>query len=463
MRKEEEKYEEWLTTLSNTRFIYNTMAELEEMLDIHSIHSNGIRRSLPSSAKQRAVFRDLKEQVRLMTDSCMELDVLLNEYSATWRFYREHLSRRKNPEKMVEEILSYAFPPHTREGIPAQRRAIYQAIEEQSINIPILILLLLKALPGYDSKEGDVTDMPIVYERVMKTIEQLTAGKTLFQRLPAIERAREEDYKNRIMLIHHLNNILNTYDLYAEENNLYDAADVVKERNVTLDIDGYWNSTNGELLNTDFWRVKATENYGTYFATHYKKNAENRLESARYTISLMEDVNGELLLYVIHPEAIAHFIKEGHYQESDHTWYRTMMPSEHPDHLELIRTIRSTIWPDAITLTRCEKEDILQTYEKWLNDLTVISPYQHCEYNFSASIHAITMDHIYILNREGDNYYKVPRDAAEGLERIGLHDAVGILEMGGKEYLAFDELMLYLPITPKTLKKYGIEIVTEIQ
>ena len=76
-----ETYEEWLTAIANTRLLFNTMAELEDWLDNHSLHNNGVKRSFKSVQRMRAAFRDLKEQVRLDTDEVIDLEELLAEYS----------------------------------------------------------------------------------------------------------------------------------------------------------------------------------------------------------------------------------------------------------------------------------------------------------------------------------------------------------------------------------------------
>ena len=73
-------YEEWLTTIASTRLLFNTMAELENWLDNHSLHNNGVKRSFKSVQRMRAAFRDLKEQVRLDTDEAEDLELLLGEY-----------------------------------------------------------------------------------------------------------------------------------------------------------------------------------------------------------------------------------------------------------------------------------------------------------------------------------------------------------------------------------------------
>ena len=85
------------------------------------------------------------------------------------------------------------------------------------------------------------------------------------------------------------------------------------------------------------------------------------------------------------------------------------------------------------------------------------------EYSFQTSIYAITQEHLYIASRNEGEYYKVPRDAFDGLEQITLNDVVGIMEMNGATYLAFDELMIYIPATKKELERYGIEISRTIE
>lgn len=50
-----ETYEEWLTAIANTRLLFNTMAELEDWLDNHSLHNNGVKRSFKSVQRMRAV------------------------------------------------------------------------------------------------------------------------------------------------------------------------------------------------------------------------------------------------------------------------------------------------------------------------------------------------------------------------------------------------------------------------
>ena len=89
--EESNKYEEWLTTIGNTRLLFNTVEELENYLDNHSIHSNGIKRSFSSPQKMRSAFRDLKVEVFSLTDETLLLDRVLIKYKKSWDFFKTFL------------------------------------------------------------------------------------------------------------------------------------------------------------------------------------------------------------------------------------------------------------------------------------------------------------------------------------------------------------------------------------
>lgn len=464
MIQEATKYEEWLSTIANTRFLYNTMEELESFMDNRSIHGNGIKRSYPTPQKLRSAFRDLKVEVDLMTDGIVNLDHVLLHYKRTWQFYRDNLYRRSNPEQVALDILSYCYPPYIREGYGKKKSAIYEQIDVQNINVPLLVLMLMKAVPGYDSKEGDVIDMPLQYERVMSLLEKFTGNSPMFNLLPAITRSREELNKTRLMLLYHVSQILDTYESYTDQESLYQTANDIKESRVDLDITGFWNECDGTLLYTDFWQIEDALEYGTYFMTYWHKDADNRLTGIRYTLFLIEGADGRLVYYILHPEAIKHRMKGISYGDADHVWYETEMLDDIPSKLPLQRLMFSGVWPQKITLTRCVDENVIAQYDRWLNHgCEVVKPYQHLEYEFFPNIYAITQSHIYIPSENQGEFYRVPISPNDGFDRIQTTDNVGTMLMNGKTYLVFDELMLYIGTGRKELQKYGIERVSCIE
>lgn len=457
-------YEEWLTTIANTRLIYNTMNELEDMLGNNSIHNNGIKRCFTSQQKMRSAYRDLKVEVDLMTNGIVNLDSVLLHYQKAWNFFRDNLYRRTNPEQVAIELLSFCYPPYIRKGIGAKRAAIYQQIIEQNISIPFLLLLLMKAIPGYDSKDGDANDMPLQFQRIMALLQKFTGNDSEFSVLPAITRAREEENKSRLMLLYHVSQILDTYEAYADAANIYETANDVKASSVNLDIVGYWNECGGELLYTDFWEIEDALNYGTYFMTHWHKDAENRLTGIRYTLFISEGSDGNLIYYILHPEAIKRRMKGRAYEDSDQVWYTTDWLDDCPDELPLHRLMYSAVWQQDIHLTRCIDDNVVSQYERWLSKgCKIVKPYQHLEYDFRPNLYAVTQSHLYIPSENEGEFYKVPKEAHDGFERIQITDNVGIMQMNGKTYLAFDELMLYIGTSKRELQKYKIERVSRFE
>ena len=451
-------YIEWLTTIANTRLIYNTMSELEDMLDSHSIHNNGIKRCFASLQRLRSAFRDLKVEVELMTDGAVALDSLLQRYSAAWTFFRKHLYRRAHPERVALELLAYCYLPDTREAVVTKRAALYRQAMEEEISLPFLVLLLMKALPGYDSKEGDVEDMASHFERVLSLLTEFTEGRGMISLLPTINKAREETWKTRLMLLYHVEQILNTYMAYMNNAQLYDTSSLLKESRCRLDIVGFWNESQGKPHSTQFWQIEEALEDGTYFMTHWRKDAANRLTGIRYALFIMEETDDKLIYYLIHPLAIQQRMKGRDYGDADQVWYQTERMEECPSALPLQRLLPSRQWPLKIQLTRCQDADVVALYQRWLHhDCEVVKPYAHLEYEFHPNIYAITQSHIYISSENEGEYYKVPKSAYEGFERIQISDNVGTMLMNGKVYLAFDEFMLYVGTSPKELQHYGIE------
>lgn len=463
MIKEEPKYEEWLTTIVNTRFLYNTMEEIEAMLDNHSIHSNGIKRSFSTPQKMRSVFRDLKVEAYSLTDETLLLDRVLIKYKRSWDFFKTYLARRCNPYNLALELLQYVYYPDRRESFGKRKKSIFKQVIDEDISVSFLSLMLLRVIPGYDSKDGDVTDFARQYESAMSLLEHFTKGGTMFNVLPVITRARSESNKTRFMAYYHFASILDTLESYNCSENMYDTATALKQLQVELDIEGYWNECGGEALYTEFWHIEPTNNGSTYFATRWHKDANNVLTGIRYTLFLYKADDGDVIAYIVHPKSIKNRMNGNRYVDSDHAWYKFALPDESsPKQLPLRRSINSSVWPLNIELTKVTNEQVVEQYEAWMEKCEIVKSFEDCEYEFYPNMYAITEDYIYIPSENDNEYYQVPKDAYDGFERIQFGDNVGTMLMDNKLYLGFDEFMLYIATTNNELKKYGIKKVTQI-
>ena len=305
MIKEEPKYEEWLTTIVNTRFLYNTMDEIEAMLDNHSIHSNGIKRSFNTPQKMRSAFRDLKVEAYSLTDETLLLDKVLIKYKKSWEFFKTYLARRSNPYGLALELLQYIYYPDRRESFSNRKKSIFNQVIDEGVSATFLSLMLLKIIPGYDSKDGDAIDFARQFELAMSLLEKFTEGGTMFNVLPIITRARSESIKTRFMAYYHFSSILDTFESYNCSENMYDTSSALKQLQVELNIEGFWNECGGDAIYTEFWQIEPTINGSTYFATHWHKDANKVLTGIRYTLFLSEADDGDVIAYIVHPELIS--------------------------------------------------------------------------------------------------------------------------------------------------------------
>ena len=464
MKQEQEKYEDWLTTIANTRFVFNTIEELENFLEAPSIHSNGIKRCFTTPQRMRSAFRDLQVEVEMMTDGVIHLETALKQYQKAWTFYRDNLSRRSNPFAVALELLRFCYPPYSGTDLRKSKSDIFSKALEKDINLPFLILMLLKVIPGYDSKDGDVVDFSHQYEYAMTLLEKFTEGGELFSTLPAITAARDEPNKSRIMLLYHVDKILNTYESYAEQDNIYDVSREMKASYVNLNIEGFWNECGGKPLYTNFWQIENAIADGSYFATYWSKDSTGNLTGIRYTLFLIEGIQKGIIAYLLHPEAIKHRIKGQAYNDSDQVWYKTAMPADDtPDTLPLVRLMPSSVWNAKIDLCRVTDAETLAIYDQWMKTCRIEKPFENLEYVFRPNIYAITQDAIFIPIGEDKGYYKVPKSSIEGLDRITIDDNVGTMTMNKRQYIVFDEFLLYIPATGNELRKYGITKVDHIE
>ncbi len=464
MKEEKKKYEELLTTIANTRLVYNTMNDLEDMLDNHSIHNNGIKRCFTTLQKLRSVYRDIKGEVSQMTNDALDLDIVLADYQQAWTFFRSNLFRRSNPESVALELLAYCCPPYIREGITPSRNSIYQEVIAQHIDLPFLLLMILKAIPGYDSKDGDVENIDELFDNVMQVMEKFASNSTLFNAQSAIGRAREEENRTRLTLYLHVSNILYYYQSFVDSEERYDMSNQHKQNQVQLDIAGFWNECGGKLEQTKFWQIEDMDNYGCYRMTLWEKKANNQLLCTRHTLFVSRSDEGNLVYYMHHPEAVEKIIKGEALNDNDHVWYQTPMLDRTPSAITLTRLLDSGVWREEIPLTRCTDETVTAQYERWMNhDCKIVNPFSKFDYRFNINLYAVTPTHLYIPTDDEGEYYKVPKSSYEGFGLIQMTDSVGTVKINGKTYLAFDEFLLFISTDKEELDKYGITIVNTIE
>lgn len=462
---ENQYYANALAVISNTRLFFNTNTELENYFAIGSIGNNSINRFFSNNEKRRAAYRDL--QVELYKSTGLQLDEVIKTYEESWDYYKKNLSRKKAPEALAVELLSYYLLPNY-DRAQCKHAKYFAGANKSELSLPFLFLFLLKALPGYSSTSGDVNDLDEIYDEVFDQMLTFTQG-SMFDILPPILRAKEDKRKSRIRLLYHVYNTLSEFYYWYQGKAVYNLAQDGKAMGLQLDIEGMWSSGSTSGPSTEFWQIVCNDNYGGYFVTHYAKK-DNTLQSVRYTMVLNKYTDEFFRAYILHPQAVQQRIDGNPYGDADNVWYQGKMPGDKTiiDRLDFSRLLNSSHWPSHLLLNRVQDPKLRWTYEEWLEKLPKDDLFAQFYYTFHARLYAITLTHLYIRTDTPNTYYKVPRHPTEGIipiegvERIKLGDNVGIMHMNRKEYIVFDELMVYLPVNMDTLQKYGIEKVEHI-
>lgn len=457
------KYQDWLISIANSRLLFNTIGELEEYLDNHNIHTNGIKRCYNTEQKARATFYDLSVYCDKLTDDGLDLAITLKQFERASDFYQKKLSRKKNPEKVARDILSYFYPLWEDEKYTKSMLYILEEIEEKNYSIPILVLLLLKAWSGFESKEGDIKGFAESYDKVIAFMDDITKNSGYFEQMPAINEAMHELYKTRITLLSHVKFILSSYSDFSSPSSIYELTQSVNENLVDLDIEGYWNEYGGKMSRSDFWLIEKSANVGLYFATKYNKKQNNIVEKLRYVMQIGKITKG-LMVYLVHPKAVKHLVNGIPYDEGDHCYYQAERPKDLNDvtELNLTKSYNYKGWDNRIALTKVTDNKLVSDYQSVIDNCDIVNKYADLEYEFKLNMHAITQDAIYIETADGERFYKVPIDMEESFSKLTIDSRAGLIVMNsGAQYIAFDEFMIYIPV--KKIKKYGIEVVDIIE
>ena len=459
---ERPKYLEWLNTIANARLIFNTLDELEDYLDNHNIRTNGVKRCYNTEQKARAAFADVclyVGETAKMTSS--GFCIMMEYYKQTSEYYRTKLSRKKDQEEIIRTILrNYFLEPKSRNCTPSMQ-IILDELVDKDIDIPILVLLLSKGWSGYDSKDGDVPNFMQTYNQVIQILSEYAEECACIQPFPPVIAAKKEANKSRLTLAVHVRNIIEKIREFNSPDAIFQT--VHKEKNLDLNIEGYWNECGGKAERTDFWHIERTPNIGLYYAIRYDKKEGGKVERTRYSIDFAEDDYGNVTVLIVHPKAGRHYFEDYEYDESEHCYYKMAMPDNlsNVDVLNMTEVLNFPSWPKKLNLTRITDKKLIDYCDGLLENCQIINKYKKWETEFVKCLYAITDKFLYIKSDIEGKFYKVPTDIMDSLNQVDMDSRIGLLKVGNIEFIALDDFNVYIPI--KEIKEFGIEVVERVE
>lgn len=495
MEQDLEKYIGNLSVITSTHLVFNTMDDLQEFMGSNSISNNGIGRAFKNEEELRFAYNYMCKYVKEVSDEAYDLEDLLAEYKEASDYYKSYLSRKSksDKEKLSRIILSENFTQfrNSEVKIPKRYKKILDDIRQQKLNISIIVLLLLNVFNTYYSKKGDVVNMDEEFLKIIKFLEDNMETDYVLNVKPIIQIARmKSTNKTRLSLLVYMDKILYYPEMISTDEGRFESSLSYREQFTDADIEGYWNINKGDM-STDFWKIESGIYTGEYWAYHYRiVNGQNSF--VKYQIILSKN-NNELTAFVTHPKQIKKLIDGVESDESDRMWYkiqcRTIKEGNKKYNVINAESLYNPQSPNSLKnnyeLYKVEKANVIEEYDNITKRAT--DKYEEFAYYYERYIYAITRKALYISaheiklkkengeyfleedsidkinNSEINKYYKIPIEFREYLSELNLYSNVGrmIFPMNKKEYLAFDDILLYIPIDK--IEEFGIEIVDKIE
>ncbi len=442
---------DYLRIIERTRLLCNSSEELGELVGFSVGSRNGLAKMGGKSAFLKdAIFRELAYLVhekyaldlQRVLDTYMEADRIVEKYGAILKQEGALYSLIRccyGDEDAVEDIAVIADMLEAR-------------------HIPIIVLMILGALPRISSKVGDVKDIQKSYKRTFRLLHETVNVNTPLKVLPLLiqiedDVRRDPSIMKRIHLVYALDAVLNAYGNMSTRMRLSQTNKVLEDAMVFPDIEGVWTEDDASTV---FWRFEEIANGFKLY--RYLLNEERK--ELRYIVFFMKfyDSPDSSWVSILHPKSIEYLLT-GKPTPNQYVCY---MAYELTDGLlSFVPLIEDASWFHVRKLKRSKYANYV---EKLIDDdrYTKINECREYEYEFVILLSAITNDDVYIDAPDG-RYYKVPKSLHECLESLTINDDAGILRFGNKTYLAFDSCNIYYDVsTPQKLSELGIEIVDTV-
>ncbi|MBQ9558946.1 MAG: hypothetical protein IJV08_03060 [Bacteroidaceae bacterium] len=318
---------------------------------------------------------------------------------------------------------------------------------------PLMVLMVLKALPRLSAKGGDVKDIKGDYHRVFLLLYS-TCQAVHLQTLPVLSQLEGEVRRNpsvmcRFHLIGVVNMVLVVYGRLSTPENLSRTNAEERAHQVFPDLSGIWVE---EEPSTVFWQFEEIAN-GHYLRRYTLDNERRSLTYTEYHIRFMDE--GDEVLAIVMPPRLIRDIVQDIPILPEHAAYLTCSIEE--DCLRFEPRTAESKWLHLRQLTRSRQEDFFQ---QRLDDehYTKTNLFADDEYTFRLCLHTLTEDALFFEMEDGE-LLRVPKSMHPQLPDVQFSENAGVLCFKDSQYLVFDDRNLHFEITTEEQrKKLGIEV-----
>ena len=449
---EDEAIKAKLNAVYRLRLLYNSGEELWKHIGKAGSGNNSFGRVGGKDAfLRRAVFHELERE--WYDETGIILNGLLDAYAQAAKLMERYNPLHEDEEEGVrieccEQIVNVCiFDDEITDKQDAKMRELLLRLqEEDTYCLAVLLLMLLGVLPSsFDTRQGDAKQMKGKYEQVYNFFLRVCHRNILFVQTPRMTLFHKalkdsEEKLTRIRLVKFTADVLCNLSILASAEQIAENGRRVQWDQLYPNLDGYWLSEQHSEQCPDYWRVE--ELATSYQFCHYfqKEGEVGKLHQQEFTVSFYS--NGEDYACVQHPRSVLQWLNNEKLSKDDITYpHFVFWGGENPTKIAFESFMMDVSWFRPVQLVRA-KEDWVSPVEK---DFEVIDDYEEYSYSFYLGLEAITPTHILVKDEGGESHH-VPLSKYEGLRSCTLDDPIGIITFRDKRYIAFDNLMLYIPI-----------------
>ena len=449
---EDEAIKAKLNAVYRLRLLYNSGEELWKHIGKSGSGNNSFGRIGGKDAfLRRAVFHELERE--WYDETGIILNGLLDAYAQAAKLMERYNPLHEDEEEGVrieccEQIVNVCiFDDEITDKQDAKMRELLLRLqEEDTYCLAVLLLMLLGVLPSsFDTRQGDAKQMKGKYEQVYNFFLRVCHRNILFVQTPRMTLFHKalkdsEEKLTRIRLVKFTADVLCNLSILASAEQIAENGRRVQWDQLYPNLDGYWLSEQHSEQCPDYWRVE--ELATSYQFCHYfqKEGEGGKLHQQEFTVSFYS--NGEDYACVQHPRSVLQWLNNEKLSKDDITYpHFVFWGGDKPTKIAFESFMMDVSWFRPVQLVRA-KEDWVSPVEK---DFEVIDDYEEYSYSFYLGLEAITPTHILVKDEGGESHH-VPLSKYEGLRSCTLDDPIGIITFRDKRYIAFDNLMLYIPI-----------------
>lgn len=449
---DDEAMKEKLNAVFRLRLLYNSGEELWKHIGKSGGGNNSFGRVGGKDAfLRKAVYHELERE--WYDETGIILNGLLDAYAQAAKFMERYKPLHEDEEEGVrieccEQIINVCvFDDEITDKQDAKMRELLLRLqEEDTYCLAVLLLMLLGVLPlSFDTRQGDAKQMKVQYESVYTFFLRVCHRNILFVQTPRMalfhKALKESEEKlTRIRLVKLTADILCNLSVLASAEQVAETGRRGQWDQLYPNLDGYWLSEQHSEQCPDYWQVE--ELATSYQFCHYfqKEGEVGKLHQQEFTVSFYS--NGEDYACVQHPRSVLQWLNNEKLSKDDITYPRFVFwGGDKPTKIAFESFMMDVSWFRPMQLTRT-KDDWNPPIEKGMK---VTNDFEAYSYTFYLGLEAITPDFISVKDEKGKSY-RVYVSEHEELRNCTLNDAIGIITWADKRYIAFDHLMLYLPI-----------------